>query len=122
MDFYKDIQSVLVSIGKAHLIVIGILIFSFIIEHTTQFRLFFKDFVRPKSQKQAEIANDRNIGTYFLIMVGKIIYDMFTRNMVINFYTIVFSFLIIYLLTKFFYRIHKKYQAVDPEKADDDFS
>ncbi len=113
--------SVLISIGKAHIIVIAFFIVSFVLEQVG-FILFYKDYIRPKSPRQAEIADSGNIGTYMLIMIGRVIYDMYKGNMEFNFFTITFSFIIIFVLTKYSYRLHKKYQAVDPNKADDDFA
>lgn len=117
-----SIVEIFISIGKAHVIVILIIIVFYIIESSTSFKLFLDNYRWKKSIRNAEDSSNRDSGLYLFILVIIFIYDIINDNIDLNFISFIIWVVMIAVLVKMFYRIHKKYQAVDPNKSDDDFS
>ncbi len=119
---FEDFISVMLSVGKAQLIAIGIIIGSFIIERITGLRLFIDHYTKwAKSPRNAEIVTNRDMGYYFILMVAVFIYDIYHENVTFNFFTCIIALILITTLSSIFKKIHEKYQKVDPTKKDDDY-
>lgn len=116
------IISVLFSILKSHLYLIGIIIGSFIIESITGLKLFIDNYLNPKSPKNADAVSSRDTFLYFVLNLVVFLYDINTEHIELNFISIFLWFAIIIFLTKYFFRLHKKYQKVDHTKSNDDYS
>jgi hypothetical protein len=115
------IKEVLISIGKAHLIVLTIIFLSYIIESFTALKLFIDNYRWKKSSRNADAISNRDLGIYLIILVIVFIYDIVNDNLEVTFISFVVWLLITSGMVKVFFRIHRKYQAVDPNKSDDDY-
>jgi len=119
MNEYIDI---LICFFKAHTIAILIIFISYIIEKTTKFKLLIYNYNWEKSLRNADAAATRDSGNYLIINFLVFVYDIYMGNIGLNIINIIIWLIIISILTKTFYRIHLKYQAVDIKKSDDDYS
>ena len=122
MNFLNTIKNVIYSIVKAHLIICGILIISYIIEINTNFKLFIKHFQWKKSIRNAEIALDGHSVFYFAIVLIFFIYEIIKKKIDLYFFSIVLWLVIMICLLLIFRKYYNKHQGVDPTKADDDFT
>ena len=122
MNFLKTTSSVIYSIAEAHLIVMGILALSYIIEVNTNLRLLIKHFKWRKSIRNAEIALDGHSVFYFVFVMAVFIYDIIEKKVDLNFISIGLWLGIMICLLTLFRKCYKKYQGVDPDKADDDYT
>ena len=117
-----DIIHILKSIGKAHVIILLIVIWSLIIEFSTGIKLFVDNYKWKKSIRNAEDASTRDSTFYLIVMISVFIYDIIKKNVDFNPLNIIIWIIIVSILVKVFYKIHNKYQAVDPKKANDDLT
>lgn len=117
-----NIVNIFISIGKAHLIGIAIVILSYIIEKSTGLKLLIDHYTWIKSRNNIEVLSTRDTGNYLILNSIVFIYDIYNGNIGLNFISIAIWLVLIIILTKVFYRIHKKYQKYDPNKADDDYT
>ena len=118
MGFLSSIFSII----KANLIILGILIVTYIIEVNSNFKLFIDHFKWKKSIRNAEIAANGNTIYYLIFCLAVFVYDMIKNNVKFNFINILFWLIIMTMLTFIFHRLYSKYQGVDPNKADDDYT
>ena len=117
-----NLTEIFISIGKGHLIALVIVVLSYIIESSTSLKLFFDNYQWKKSLRNAEDSSNRDSGIYLVILISVFIYDILNDNIEFKFVNVLIWLILIIILTKLFYRIHKKYQKFDPNKADDDFT
>ena len=117
-----NIIDILITIGKSHLFILILLMIIFLIERMTKLKLVFDSFKWKKSPLNAKAASTRDAGNYFIINLIVFVYDIYNNYVPFNLINCVIWLIILIILTKVFYRIHIKYQAVDPNKADDDYS
>lgn len=117
-----DIINILITLGKSHLYVLYIVIGSFIIEKFTGLKLFIYDYFWVKSPRNAEDGSNRDAGLYLIINCIVFGYNIYHGRIEFNIFNIIIWVIIISILTKIFYKIHRKYQKVDPNKADDDYT
>ncbi len=118
----SDIINIFIAIGKAQLIVLIIVYLSYVIETNTPIKLFFDNYQWKKSIRNAEDISNRDSGLYLIIMIIVFIYDIIKKNLQFNFFNFIIWLLVVSVLVKLFFYFHKKYQAVDHNKADDDFT
>ena len=117
-----DIINIFITIVKAHLLILFIIIISFLIEKLTGLRLLIDHYTWIKSKNNIEVLSTRDSGNYIIINLLVFIYDIYKNSISFNFINIIIWLVLIIILTKVFYRTHKKYQKFDPNKADDDYT
>ncbi len=123
MDFsINDFLNILIVIGKANLLVLVLIFLSYILEKTTGIRIVIDNYKWKKSPRNAFDASNRDSFIYFVVNLLWFIYYIKKDEIGFTFINIVLWTIIIFFLTKVFFRFHHKYQAIDPNKADDDFS
>ena len=113
---------ILYSICKSHLIIIGILILTYFIEEITGLKLFIRQFKWKKSTKNALIHLDGDSWLYFLFVLGVFIFDIFKKRIPFEFSSVIIWLSIMIFLVFIFRKYYNKYQGVDPNKADDDYT
>jgi len=114
--------NILISVGKANLIAFGIILFSYIIEKLTGLRLLIDHYIWVKSVKNTEILSTGDSAYYIILNLIVFIYDIYNDKIELHTLTIVVWIILVAILTQIFYTIHRKYQKVDPNKADDDYT
>ena len=121
---FESLLSIIITLAKGNLIVIGLLVAIFIIEKLTGLKLnIYQYFYWTKNKKNADTITYSDIMTYKIILIIVVIYDMVYSSLPVNFYTIIVAILYIFPFTDFvLLKIHRKYQKVDPSKDDNDFS
>ena len=121
---FESLLSVIITLAKGNLIVIGLLVTIFIIEKLTGLKLnIYQYFYWAKNKKNADTITYSDIMTYKIILIIVVIYDMVYSSLPVNFYTIIVAISYIFPFTDFvLLKIHRKYQKVDPSKDDNDFS
>ena len=117
-----EIVNIIFSLGKAHAIVLVLIIMSYILEKLTGLNLFVDHYTWKKSALNADMLSSRDSVFYLILNSITFGYDLIQHNIVFNITNLVVWFILIYILTNRFYYFHRKYQAVDPNKADDDFT
>ena len=118
----NNFSSICISIGKANLITIGIVILSYIIEKLTGLKLFIDHYRWIKSENNAETLSIGDTVYYFILNLIVFIYDIYKGEIEFHVISIVTWLLLVGILTQIFYIIHGKYQQIDPNKADNDFT
>ena len=118
----NNFLSICISIGKANLIAIGIVILSYIIEKLTGLKMFIDHYRWIKSENNAETLSIGDTVYYFILNLIVFIYDIYKGEIEFHVISIVTWLLLVGILTQIFYIIHGKYQKVDPNKADNDFT
>ena len=118
----NNFLSICISIGKANLIAIGIVILSYIIEKLTGLKMFIDHYRWIKSENNAETLSIRDTVYYFILNLIVFIYDIYKGEIEFHVISIVTWLLLVGILTQIFYIIHGKYQQIDPNKADNDFT
>ena len=113
---------VIYSVLKAHLIILVILILSYIIEQITPLSLFVDQFKWKKSPRNAEIHVSGDSLYYLIIVLIVFIYDIYHDKIELNFISILAWLVIMIPLFWLFRILYRKYQGVDTNKADVDFS
>ena len=118
----NEFINIIFSIGRAHIIVIAIVLGSFLLEKLTGLNLFIDHYTWKKSKLNADMLSSRDSVYYFILNVIVFGYDVYKKSINFKIINIILWFIIISVLTKLFYHFHRKYQAVDPNKADDDYT
>lgn len=122
-DFsFSFFVQVLVSILKSLFIAMGIVIVSYLLEKITGLKLLISDFKWEKSPKNARIIATRNAVFFFVLTLAVYIYDLNKGYVDFNVYSFVLWFIISSFLKRKCYWIQSKYQAMDANKTDDDFT
>ena len=131
------IVDVFTSIGKAQLIVIGIVSVSYLIEKITGFGLFVDHFTWKKSVSNTRVLKTGDTFYYIVICTGVFIYDLYNRNIDLQSIDIfgigtraftngcvifiLWGYSMRWLVTGFRW-FYDKYQGVDSNKSDDDLT
>ena len=118
----NDIISVIISVGKAQLLVLAIIILSYIVEKVTILNLFIDHFTWKKSPNNVVGIADRDTGYYAILSIFVLSYDIFKGSVKFNIVSIISWLIIMAILAPTFHHFHKKYQGVDPDKPDDDWT
>jgi Ca2+/Na+ antiporter len=118
----NNFSSICISIAKANLIAIGIVILSYIIEKLTGLRLFIDHYTWIKSENNAETLSIGDTVYYFILNLIVFIYDIYMGKIEFHVIAIVTWLLFVGILAQIFYLIHGKYQKVDPNKSDNDYT
>jgi hypothetical protein len=122
MELQTLIIPVIYSLLKAHIILIGIVAISYIIEKITPLRLLYDHFKWEKSVKNAEAALDLHTFLYILFIMSVLIYDIYIENVKFEVLPIVIWISLMIIFVRFFRKYYNKYQGVDKNKSDNDFS
>ena len=118
----NNFLNIIISIGKANLIVIGIVVLSFIVEKLSGLRLFIDHYTWIKSPYNAKSLSIRDTDYYLIINLAVFVYDIYQGKIEFHALTLATWLFIVGNLAIQFYFIHRKYQKVDPNKADDDYT
>ena len=121
MDLFSP-SKVLYSIVKANIYATLIILIVYVFEVSFNLKIFIKYFTWKKSRRNAEIAADGNTGYYVIFCCGVFIYDILNGFIAFNFANVVFWLTIMTILALTFHKLYSKYQGVDPNKRDDDFT
>ena len=123
MDLFDlPLFKIFFSILKGHLILICLITISYLIEMITTLSLFVDQFKWKKSLENAEMLSDRDSSYYFLFMAGVFIFDIYKNNIEVSAFSIIGWLVMMIFLAIIFRKFHFKYQGVDPNKDDADFS
>jgi hypothetical protein len=118
----NNFLDIIISIGKSNLIAIGIVLLSFIIEKLTGLKLFIDNYTWVKSKYNAENISIRDTVNYFILNLIVFIYDIYNGKIEFHVIAIVAWLFFVGILAQLFYIIHDKYQKVDPNKSDNDYT
>ncbi len=117
-----EFYNILFSILKANIFAAILVILFYLIEIKYNLKIFIKYFTWKKSQKNARIATDGNTGYYAIFCLFIFIYDIVKKNVKFNFISVLLWLIIIIILSSTFHKLYSKYQGVDPNKADNDYT
>jgi len=113
---------ILIIIGASQLVVFLIILTSYVIEKFTQFNLFIDHFTWKKSLNNAKILTVRDSVYYFIINLGVFYYSIHNEYIMFSIPKALFWLCIVFILTLTFREVHYKYQGVDFNKSDDDYT
>jgi len=113
---------VLYSIWGTIILTLKIISVSFIIEKVTGLKLLVSTFYWKKNLYNAKTSAVGSSVTFFFLNVIVYIYDLIKGYVVFNIFSFIVWLLLIIFLKRLLYRIYYKYQSIDPNKADDDYS
>jgi len=116
------VLEIIQSIVTANIIAIGIILVSYIIERNTRLRLFIDHYTWIKSERQADILTSGDSFYFFLVLLGRWIYDIKSNNIDNTFVNHVIWFVLSVTITVMLAKVHRRYQKTDPGKADDNYS
>lgn len=122
MGFEENIYNIVYSIVKAHLLICAIIIVSFIIERFTPLVLFIKQFKGKKSSNNARAFLESTTYIYILFLLSILVYDIVKGKIQIESTSLIIWALVMFWLVHLFRKFIRKYQKVDPDKSDHDFS
>jgi len=120
-EFYQ-ILDIYYSLIKANFLIAAIVIILYIIEINTKLILFVKQFKWKKSLKNAKIHRDRDQGSYFIFCCLVYLFDLFKGNIRFTIISFIFWIISLVFLATLFGKIYDRYQGIDPNKADDDYT
>jgi hypothetical protein len=115
-------SEIIISILKANLIALIIVSGSYLLEKVTGVRLLIDSFTWEKSPNNAHNATVRDTVSYFILNLVVFIVDVLKKRVHLNIFNAVLWISIVLMLVKVFNTLHSKYQAVDPNKQDDDYT
>jgi hypothetical protein len=118
----SNFLNIILSILKANVLTSLIVFVLYLIEINSDFKFFVKQFKWKKSVRNAEIHRNRDQVSYFILAIIVYIYDIYNNNLEFTFISFVIWVAILITLSTIFGKIYDKYQGVEPNKADDDFS
>jgi hypothetical protein len=110
------------SILKANLIALIIVSVVYVLEVLFNLKIFIRYFTWRKSIRNAEISAHGNTVYYIVFCTLILIYDLIKGHLTFNDYSISFWLIEMVFLTIQFHKFYNKYQGVDPNKEDKDFS
>ena len=116
------IFTVIISIGKAQLLVLGLIMLSYTIEKTTILNLFIDNYTWEKNPDHVEEIVARDSFIYMILCGTVFIYDIIKGNIALKFMTIVSWLVIMAIIVPNLYKLHRKYQGIDPDKPYDDWT
>lgn len=108
-------------IGCSLILTLVILLASYLIEKITGLKLFFWQYHWKKSLNNVRIISNRD-SAYFLIL-NIIVFIYYVYKDKIEFGLIIFLLwlLVLSVLTRLLYNVHRKYQKKDPNKKDNEY-
>lgn len=106
---------------KAQLIVLVIVLFSYVIERNTDWKLFFDIFKYPKNLKAATGNADLHAAVYFIVCLITLIHHIYSIDYDPAGYSFWKWLVLMVPLTVIFQKLYYKYTAKDPKRADDDW-
>lgn len=118
----SEILNLLFVLLLSNVMYLAIFLFSFIIESVTGLRLMFDQLKWAKSSNKAEKLAYGNSGIYFVILFCCFIYFGLKGLVTINLYTSIAWIVITIPLMIQFRKFYNKFQKIDPNKSDDDYS
>jgi len=118
----ENALNVVLSFVKANFLAALVVFFLYLIERNSEWILFVKQFKWKKSQKNARIHRHRDQVYYFIFCILVYIYDIYNNNIHFTAFSFTIWFTLLIVFSTFFGKLYYKYQGVDPNKADDDFS
>ncbi|RMG32231.1 MAG: hypothetical protein D6732_13640 [Methanobacteriota archaeon] len=121
-DDMKEILDIGIVLLKSHLLLLLIVFVSYIIEKTTGLRLFIDHYTWVKSPENAETLTARDSFFYILVNLGVLLYHYFKGKIAFTWLSFFVWLILLGFLVRIFYKIHRRYQKVDPQKADDDYT
>ena len=110
------------SILKANLIALMIVSVVYVLEVLFNLKILIRYFTWRKSIRNAEIAAQGETVYYVVFCTLVLIYDLIKGHLTFNDYSISFWLIEMVFLTIQFHKFYSKYQGVDPNKEDKDFS
>ena len=110
------------SILKANLIALMIVSVVYVLEVLFNLKIFIRYFTWRKSIRNAEISANGKTGYYIVFCTLVLIYDLIKGHLTFNDYSISFWLIELVFLAIQFHKFYSKYQGVDPDKKDDDFT
>ena len=122
MAYIDVVSKMLLNIVKANIIVLIIILLSAIIERLFGVILFIKYFKWKKSPNNADIAADAHSGYYLVIMVIFYLYEIVKGNIEFKVTVTILWFVICIILIIIFHKFYNKYQGIDANRNDDDFT
>ena len=122
MDLFSLILPVLISLCKANLLAIIIVLVFYFVETHSDFKLFVTHFKWKKSVKYARVFRHTFQAYYFLFCCSVLVYDLTINKIGISITAFLIWFVLLASLTGLLGLLHDKYQGVDPNKKEDDLS
>jgi hypothetical protein len=122
MYILNEFLAATLSILKANIIALMIVSVVYVFEVLFKLKIFIRYLTWPKSTRNAKIAADGNTGFYVIFCILILIYDLIKGHITFNDYSISFWLIEMAFLTIQFHKFYSKYQGVDPNKEDKDFS
>lgn len=119
MDYLID---ALLILGKAHLLILLIVISVWIIEITLGLNLLVKMYIWKKNPKLAMSTTDLDSLVYVLLNIGAYLYYQIHGEPHFHWLTFLIWFGSLVLLSYLFRKIHYRFQGIDPDKAEDDYT
>ncbi|GEM_PF-4406777 len=116
------IVDVIMVLLKSHVLLLLLLLASYTIEKITGLRLFIDHYTWVKSPENAEALTARDSFFYIVLNSGVLLYHYIKGKIAFTWISFLIWLIILSFLVKIFYRIHRRYQKVDPNKADDDYT
>jgi hypothetical protein len=122
MYILNEFWSATFSILKANLIALMIVSVVYVFEVIFNLKIFIRYFTWRKSIRNAEISEQGKTVYYVVFCILVLIYDLIKGHLTFNDYSISFWLIEMTFLTIQFHKFYSKYQGVDPNKEDTDFS
>ena len=114
--------TVIISVGKAQLLVLALIILSYIIEKVTILNLFIDSYTWRKSPNNVIMIADGDTSYYVIVCIFVFSYDIFKGLVKFDVVSIVSWLFMMMILVPTLRHFHKKYQGIDYNKADDDYT
>lgn len=112
----------IILIVKGQFVVLFIIILSYIIETLSNINLLFWGFNLKKNLKMANGAADLHAFLYFMICLLTLIFDRYIFKNTMNDFSFWYWFLLMMPLVISFRKIYFKFQKIDSERSNHDFS
>jgi hypothetical protein len=122
MYILNEFLAATLSILKTNLIALIIVSVVYVFEVIFNLKIFIRYFTWRKSIRNAEISANGNTVYYVVFCTLILIYDLIKGHLTFNDYSISFWLIEMTFLTIQFHKFYSKYQGVDPNKEDKDFS
>ena len=122
MYILNEFLAATLSILKTNLIALIIVSVVYVLEVLFNLKIFIRYFTWRKSIRNAEIAAQGETVYYVVFCTLVLIYDLIKGHLTFNDYSISFWLIEMVFLTIQFHKFYSKYQGVDPNKEDKDFS
>ena len=118
----NDIISVIISVGEAQLLVLALILLSYIIEKVTILNLLIAQYTWRKSPNNVEVLTDGDTAYYVIVCIFVLSFEIFQGLVKFNVVSILFWLFMMMILIPTLRHFHKKYQGIDYNRADDDYT